>query len=53
MKEILSMEIENGVKIKLSDGIIIKGIKPISSIKKTKDNIPKVLQENNVNVFTK
>lgn len=53
MKEILSMEIENGVTIKLSDGTIIKGIKPVSSIEKTEEEIPKTLQENSVTAFLK
>ena len=53
MKEILSMEIEKGVTIKLSDEIIIKGIKPVSSIEKTEEEIPKTLQENNIIVSLK
>lgn len=48
MKEIHSMEIEKGVKIKLSDGTIIKGIKPVSFIEKTEEEIPKTLQEDSV-----
>lgn len=35
MKEILSAEIEKGVKIKLSDGTIIVGIKRIDPVEKT------------------
>ncbi|WP_374187498.1 hypothetical protein ACEPPU_24420 [Priestia aryabhattai] len=53
MKEIHSMEIENGVTIKLSDGTIIKGIKPVSSIEKMEEEIPKVLQGKSVTASLK